>query len=109
MRNAIRKAPRASVTASKLFPEASFTALTVTPGSTAAVESVTVPLIVASCARPTAGIARIVRIEQTRINRPIALAVTQTSSLVRVEHSLGSGREFQLAGGWPVIHPGPPG
>src|SRR5712692_6582019 len=76
MRNAIRYAPRASVTASKLFPEASFTALIVTPGSTAAVESITVPLTVASCAYPTRGIARIA---QTKINRLVTLDVMDTS------------------------------
>src|SRR6266550_1594155 len=80
IRTASRYAPRASVTASKLFPDASFTALIVTPGRTPPVESVIVPVTVASCAYPTTGIARIVRIAQMKIGRLTILEVIQTSS-----------------------------
>src|SRR5205809_3863410 len=83
--------------ASKLFPEASFTALIVTPGSTPAVESVTVPLTVASCACPVTGTARIVRIEPTKINRRVTLDVMQTSSPYGRATDSGSRRDFHLA------------
>jgi len=51
--------PRSSVIATKVFPVASWTAVMVTPGSTPPVESVTVPVITASWAKPTPGTARI--------------------------------------------------
>src|SRR5687767_14168674 len=47
--------PRSSVTLVKVFPVASFTAVTVTPGNTAAVASVTVPVRMASCAKAMVG------------------------------------------------------
>ncbi len=77
IRTGIRKSPRASVTAPKLFPEASSTAVTVTPGSTAPVASVTVPLIVASCAYPATASTRIA---QTKINSVISLDFIGSSS-----------------------------
>src|SRR6266850_5085145 len=58
MRTGIRKAPRSSVKASNCVPVASWTARTATPGRTAAVESLTVPVMVASWANPVAGSAR---------------------------------------------------
>src|SRR5678810_136157 len=51
----MRNTPRSLVTASKVFPEASWMAVIDTPGSTAPVESVTVPLMVASCACAATG------------------------------------------------------
>src|SRR2546422_206608 len=77
MRAGIRYAPRPSVTLSKLFPVASSTAWIETPGNTAPVESVTVPLSDASCARPTAGTPRIV---QTKINDLTRRDFIRTSS-----------------------------
>src|SRR5215470_16919457 len=59
VRTGRRNAPRSSVTATNVLPVASCRAVMVTPGSTPPVESVTVPLIVASCAESSAGIARI--------------------------------------------------
>ena len=47
--------PRSSVTARNLFPEAAWTAVTVTPGSTPPVESVIVPVSTASCAKASIG------------------------------------------------------
>ena len=47
-RTGIRKPPRSSVTDSNVLPVASCTAVTVTPGSTPPVESVIVPLSIAS-------------------------------------------------------------
>ena len=47
--------PRSSVTPLNVLPVAAFTAVMVTPGSTAPVESVTVPVKVASCAYPATG------------------------------------------------------
>src|SRR5258705_1948075 len=58
MRTGIRKAPRSSVKASNCVPVASWTARTATPGRTAAVESLTEPMMVASWANPVAGSAR---------------------------------------------------
>jgi len=46
------------VTATKVLPVASLVAVTVTPGNTAPVESVSVPFSTASCANPPAGSAR---------------------------------------------------
>jgi hypothetical protein len=45
--------------ATNVLPVASCTAVIVTPGSTPPVESVTVPVITASCAKPMTGSARI--------------------------------------------------
>src|SRR5215510_14844249 len=55
MRTGRRKTPRSSVTATKVLPESTLVAVTVTPGRTAPVESVTVPVMTESCAYPTAG------------------------------------------------------
>src|SRR5258705_13276674 len=55
MRTVRRYLPVESVTASKLFPLASLTARTTTPGSTPPVWSVTVPLIAASWANADIG------------------------------------------------------
>src|SRR5262245_30981294 len=55
----MRYTPRSSVTAAKVLPVASRTAVTVTPGSTPPVESVTVPVNVASCAYAVTGSSRI--------------------------------------------------
>src|SRR5215813_67804 len=55
----MRNAPRSLVTASKVFPEAACTATIDTPGRTAPVESVIVPLIVASCEYAATGSASI--------------------------------------------------
>src|SRR5206468_5647180 len=52
--------------ASKLLPDASWTARTATPGRIAPLESVTVPLKTASCAQPATGTAIIM---QKTINR----------------------------------------
>src|SRR5450759_1980725 len=65
-RTGIVYAPRPSVTASNVLPVASSTAVTVTPGSTAPVVSLTVPVNTASCAYPMPGSARMA---QTRRNR----------------------------------------
>src|SRR5215475_9849046 len=66
-RTGSRYAPRGSVTASKLLPDAECTALTVTPGSTAPVASVTMPLSAASWANPGVGRARMTQ----RTNAPL--------------------------------------
>ena len=57
-----------SVTARKVLPEASWCAVTVTPGSTPPVVSVTAPMTLASCAYPTMGSARIVTTNPTTIH-----------------------------------------
>src|SRR6185295_12753878 len=55
MRTAMRKRPCPSVTATNVLPESMLIAVTVTPGSTPPVESVIVPVMVASCAWDTRG------------------------------------------------------
>ena len=72
MRAGIRNTPRPSVTASNEMPDASWTAMTVTPGSTPPVESVTVPVSVASCAAACTGTHnRTAPITQRCSSRPI--------------------------------------
>src|SRR5205814_2445942 len=66
----MRYIPRSSVTPANLFPVASFEAVTVTPGSTAPVESVTVPVSTASCANAATGSSRITPISSTRLAIP---------------------------------------
>ena len=58
MRNGRRNTPALSVTVTKVLPESEFVAVTVTPGRTPPVESVIVPVTVASCAKDAAGTAR---------------------------------------------------
>src|SRR5437660_666509 len=79
MRMASRYAPRASVTVSKLLPDASFTPLIVTPGSTPPVVTVTVPVTAASCASPARGTPRIARIAAARTNRLVVVDFMCTS------------------------------
>src|SRR5262245_35876987 len=55
MRTGKRYAPRVSITITNVFPDASCTAVMVTPGSTPPVLSVAVPLTTASCANPLTG------------------------------------------------------
>src|SRR6266705_6907121 len=66
--------PRSSVTATKVLPVASWSAVTVTPGSTPPVESETVPVKVASCADSRAGTSRIA---PRRTSRPTTLDLIQ--------------------------------
>src|SRR6267142_941454 len=76
MRTGIRYAPRVSVTPWNVFPDASCSAVTATPGSTPPVESVTVPLTVASCAYagtasasiPTITISRLTTRQRNKVN-----------------------------------------
>src|SRR5262245_45246534 len=78
----MRYTPRPSVTAAKVLPVASSTAVTVTPGSTPPVESVTVPVNVASCAYATTGSSKI---PQARSSRPTILNVmTSPDALTRL-------------------------
>src|SRR5215510_6269029 len=63
----MRNTPRSLVTASNVFPEASCTATIETPGRTAPVESVIVPVIVASCAYTATGGASIALTKKSRV------------------------------------------
>src|SRR5215813_10621269 len=63
----MRNTPRSLVTASNVFPEASCTATIETPGRTAPVESVIVPVIVASCAYAATGSASIALTKKSRV------------------------------------------
>ena len=63
----MRYPPASSVTASKLFPLASCTAVTTTPGSTPPVVSVMTPEIVASCAWTSAGSRKITTARTSRL------------------------------------------
>jgi hypothetical protein len=58
------------VTPTNVLPVASFEAVTVTPGSTAPVESVIVPVSTASCANAATGSRRITPISSTRLAKP---------------------------------------
>src|SRR5207247_5157282 len=70
MRSGRRNLPSPSVTATNVLPDSSLMAVTVTPGSTPPVESVIVPVTVASCARDTPGRARTIAVARThRIGR----------------------------------------
>src|SRR6266850_2094474 len=62
--------PRSSVTPTNVLPVASFEAVTVTPGRTAPVESVTVPVSTASCANAATGSRRMTPIASTRLAKP---------------------------------------
>jgi hypothetical protein len=68
VRTGSRNAPRPSVTATNVLPVASWRAVMLTPGSTPPVESVIVPLIVASCADSNAGSARSAVIDMRIVN-----------------------------------------
>src|SRR5688572_18358280 len=80
----MRYNPRSSVTPRNLLPDAPCVATTVTPGRTALVESVTVPLRTASCACATPGGTSK---EPTRTTHPISLDLIRTST--RQERRLG--------------------
>src|SRR6185369_16598118 len=83
----MRYTPRSSVTAAKVLPVASSTAVTTTPGSTPPVESVTVPVNVASWAYATTGGSRIPEERSSRLTilnvmtSPDALTCVWTPSL----------------------------
>src|SRR5438552_1377980 len=64
----MRYIPRSSVTLVNVLPEAAFVAVTVTPGRTPPVLSLTVPLNVASCAYARIGNASNATVSRT--NRP---------------------------------------
>src|SRR5258705_8649129 len=86
MRTGTRKLPRSSVNASNCVPVASCTARTETPGRTPAVESLTVPAMVASCAEVNAGNARqdiAIRIKGRTYRRPIGVLLPQAFVLVK--------------------------
>src|SRR6266850_3814504 len=82
--------PRSSVTPTNLFPVASFEAVTVTPGSTAPVESVTVPVSTASCANAATGNTRIAAIRSTRPTKP---EIMKSPSVSTVRHNPLTGHE----------------
>src|SRR6266545_4212283 len=65
MRSGRRNRPSPSVTATNVLPDSSLMAVTVTPGSTPPVESVIVPVTVASCAYDAPGRARTIAIART--------------------------------------------
>src|SRR5687767_9781510 len=86
--------PASSVTASNRLPVVSFTAVTVTPGSTPPVESVTVPVSTASCAYPATGNASI-----TTTNshcHGLRAAITPPVYLRTVAETIAAGRASQL-------------
>jgi hypothetical protein len=78
----MRYTPRSSVTAAKVLPVASRTAVTVTPGSTPPVESVIVPVNVASCAYATTGSSEIPHERSSRLT--ILNVMTSPDTLTRV-------------------------
>src|SRR6185503_7852976 len=81
-RAGMRYMPRSSVTAVKVLPVAASTAVTTTPGSTPPVESVAVPVNVASWAKVTAGSSRIPVESSNRLT--IANVITPPEGLTRV-------------------------
>src|SRR5438552_19215600 len=66
MRSGRRNTPALSVTATKVLPESVLVAVTVTPGRTPPVESVIVPVTVASWAWDTPGKARKIAVASTQ-------------------------------------------
>src|SRR5258705_2465946 len=83
-RAGMRYTPRSSVTAAKVLPVASSTAVTTTPGSTPPVESVTVPVNVASSAEGTAGSSRLAVDRSSRLT--IANVITPPETLTWGTH-----------------------
>ena len=82
----MRYRPRSSVTLTNEIPDASFTAVTVTPGSTPPVLSFTAPSNVASCACAINGSASNATVNQT--NRPNFIG-SSLSSTTGFESGLG--------------------
>src|SRR5258705_5205455 len=92
MRTGSRNTPLASVTVSKLLPDASCTAGTTTPGSAPRVASATVPPMEASCARATTGSVTIAHTITRYLNMALPPACFQNESqLYRVQPPTSSG------------------